>query len=134
MSLHGGLISQVTVLIARFLARRDALIGPAAARGVAARQSAELPLHLWPTRIPGQQGPGHPGRQALLSLAAAQNWHLFHSQLMVCRHFSMMNIYIQPSAQYVCQAGHVLKLCKAVYCLHRAAVKFKQGVTAWFQD
>jgi hypothetical protein len=28
-------------------------------------QSAEQPLHLWSTRIPGPQGPGHPTRQAV---------------------------------------------------------------------
>ncbi len=38
----------------KFLARRGAAL--LWARGVAAWQSAELPLHLWPTRIPGQQG------------------------------------------------------------------------------
>ncbi len=41
------------------------LLPGAAARGVAARQSAELPLHLWPTRIPGQKGPGHPVRPGI---------------------------------------------------------------------
>jgi hypothetical protein len=44
------------------------------ARGVAARQSAALPLHpsLWPTRIPGQQGPGHPGRKAQQAVTVCQ--------------------------------------------------------------
>ena len=45
-----------------------------------------------------------------------------------------MWIYIQPPARFACPTGCVLKLCKAVYGLHHAPVKFKQEVTAWFQD
>ena len=45
-----------------------------------------------------------------------------------------MDIYIQPQARLACPTGDVLKLCKAVYGLHQAPVKFKQEVTAWFQD
>ncbi len=33
-------------------------------------QIAELPLHLRPTRIPGQQGRDHPGRQAQQAVTA----------------------------------------------------------------
>jgi hypothetical protein len=59
VSLNGGVISKV--FIARFLAR-SALIG--SRRAAWQSLSAELPLHLWPTRIPGRQlGLGHPGRQ-----------------------------------------------------------------------
>jgi hypothetical protein len=45
-----------------------------------------------------------------------------------------VNIYIQSPAQNACQEGYVLKLQKAVNCLHQAPVKFKQEVTAWFLD
>ncbi len=58
----GGLGKKSNLFLARFLA------GPAEPRPyglvgarVAARQSAELPLHLWPTRIPGTSRPGPAG-------------------------------------------------------------------------
>jgi hypothetical protein len=59
VSLNGGVISKV--YIAPFLARGTLIGARRAARQIL---SAELPLHLWLTRIPGRQlGLSHPGLQ-----------------------------------------------------------------------
>ena len=45
-----------------------------------------------------------------------------------------VDIYIQPPARYACPENQVLKLCKAIYGLHQAPVKFKQEVVVWFRE
>jgi hypothetical protein len=73
----------------------------------------------------------------LLSLAAAQNWQLFQTdivQAFLHGELDDVDIYIQPPARFACPAGYVLKLRKAVYGLHQAPVKFKQEVTAWLRE
>ena len=73
----------------------------------------------------------------LLSLAAAQNWYMYQTDVVQAFLHGALNdvdIYIQPPARYACPPGLVLKLRKAVYGLHQAPVKFKQEVTTWFRD
>jgi hypothetical protein len=69
----------------------------------------------------------------LLSLAAAQNWHMFQTdivQAFLHGELDNVDIYIQPPARFARPVGYVLKLRKTVYGLHQAPVKFKQEVTA----
>ena len=64
-------------------------------------------------------------------LAAANKWKI--SQTNVTQAFlegklDCVDLYINPPLGFPCAPGKVLKLKRAVYCLHQAPVKFKTEV------